>query len=71
MLPVLHLVSYFEKYTEEMIGLKLKWEDERKKAEAAAKFHTPPVSGSFQGVSFRKMNRDSSNKKMTIEEAEL
>lgn len=54
-----------------MIGLKLNWEDERKKAEAAAKFHTPPVSGSFQGVSFRKMNRDSSNKKMTIEEAEL
>ena len=46
--------------------IKTELEDERKKSEAAANFHTPPVSGSFQGVSFRKMNRDSSNKRMTI-----
>lgn len=33
-------------------------EEERKKAKAAAKLDTPPVSGSFQGVSFQKMSRE-------------
>ncbi|GFH43964.1 predicted protein [Chaetoceros tenuissimus] len=41
-------------------------EEERKKSEAAASLDTPPEIGSFQGVSFRKMSRNSSNKRMTI-----